>query len=192
MHFTNLLSFEDRMKAVDVNVAFFQVPYGACLIEAVYSICQKKFMFAFVNINLGFTCSIKGDAYASAYINHQAAVAQLQTCGNRNRFDPKHFYDALNEQLPTIHFAQASAQNYTEISHVAISAFEDRIYFNHWRRANISSQQAEKTAELMGYQVVDFCRTNGVTPVFFDHPTQRTYESFENYIGDFNNHQFTY
>ena len=192
MHFTNLLNFEDRMRAADVNVAFFQVHYGACLIEAVYSISQKKFMFAFVDINLGFTCSIEGDDYASAYINHQAAVAQLQTCGNRDRFDPRHFYDALNEQLPAIHFAQASAQHYTGITHVAISAFEDRIYFNHWRRVNISAGQAEKTAELMGHHVVAFCRENGVTPVFFDHPTQRTFEAFENYIEDFNTHQFNH
>jgi hypothetical protein len=40
----------------------------------------------------------------------------------------------------------------------------------------------------MGYNVVDFCEKNRLTPVFFSMPTERTLASFENFQSDFENH----
>ncbi|MDD5157242.1 hypothetical protein [Sulfurimonas sp.] len=89
-------------------------------------------MFAIVDHNIGFTCSLNG-TYANAYINHQEALIVLAQCRSHGRGDPKHFYEILNDNLPTVTFTQIATKQYQSITQHAVSAFEDRIYFNHWR-----------------------------------------------------------
>ncbi len=184
MKFTNISVFEDRMINQGVTVAFFNFQYHNCVIETAYSRNQKKFLFAFVDHNIGFTCSLNGE-YASGYINHKAAVEQLMLCRNHDRYDPIHFYELLNSYLPNAHFAQINQQQYRDVAGHAVSNFEDRIFFNHWRRANISENQKQKTIELMGYEVVEFCEQNNLTPVFFPYPTDRTLAVFEDFQADY-------
>lgn len=169
-----------------VSVAFFTVQYHNCAIETAYSKEQKKFLLAFVDHNLGFTCSLKGK-YANAYINHYEAVEQLAACRNHGSFDPVHFYEFLDKQLPSVQFSELTEREYVSIVGKAVSNFEDRIYFNHWRKANISEQQKNKTKELMGEEVVSFCENNGLTPVFYPRPTERTLKAFSDFKQDYTN-----
>ncbi len=184
MFFSNIQAFEQRMSLQDVKVAFFTVQYHSCAIEVAYSKEQKKFLFAFVDHNLGFTCSLKG-TYANGYINHYEAVAQLAACRNHGSFDPIHFYEFLNSQLPHVGFGELTTREYVGVVGKAVSNFEDRIYFNHWRRAPISDKQEKKALELMGYEVVKFCKENGLTPVFYPYPTERTLEAFGDFGRDY-------
>lgn len=184
MHFANIEAFEQRMNDKSITVAFFTIQYYNCAIETAYSTMQKKFLFAFVDHNIGFTCSLNG-IYANGYINHQEAVNQLMLCRNHGKYDPIHFYDYLDNQLPNIHFAQITNKQYEQTARKSVSNFEDRIYFNHWRNANISDKQRQKTIELMGNLVVEFCDQNHVIPVFYPYPTERTLAAFENFRQDF-------
>ncbi|MCC4210913.1 hypothetical protein [Vibrio parahaemolyticus] len=172
------------MSQQDVKVAFFTVQYHNCAIEVAYSKAQKKFLLAFVDHNVGFTCSLKG-TYANAYINHREAVEQLAECRNHGKFDPIHFYEFLNAQLPHVVFGELATIEYVRVVARAVSNFEDRIYFNHWRRAPISDKQEKKALELMGYEVVKFCKDNGLTPVFYPYPTERTLEAFGDFGADY-------
>lgn len=187
MIFTNIGFFEERMVAFNVSVAFFTVQYHRCAIEVAYSKNQKKFLFAFVDHNIGFTCSLKGD-YANGFINHKEAVEQLMNCRNHNRYDPVHFYELLNNFLPKARFAEITNQQYVRTVGKAVSDFEDRIYFNHWRSSSISERQQIKAIELMGYEVVNFCRENHLTPVFWAYPTERTLTAFADFKLDYNSH----
>ena len=186
MNFTNIENFENRMTTANVDIAFFTIVYSECSVECVYSKNLRKFLFAIVDKNIGFTCSLNG-TYANAFINHKEAVAALADCRNGG-WDPKHFYDALNKSLPTANFTQATKEKYKSTSSVAVSNFEDRIYFHHWKNANISSRQIEKTIELLGNEVVTFCKETGVTPVYFDHITDRTMDVATNFEDDYNAH----
>lgn len=184
MEFTNIYKFEHRMQLQGIGVAFFTIQYHNCGIECAYSIAQKKFLFAFVDHNIGFTCSLNG-AYANGYINHKEAVEQLMRCRVHNKYDPIHFYEYLNNQLPGVGMRQLTLEQHRDIASKAVSNFEDRIFFNHWRNANISHKQKDKAIELMGYEVVKFCEKNQLTPVFYPYPTERTLEAFENFRNDF-------
>jgi hypothetical protein len=168
----------------NVAVAFFTIQYHNCAMECAYSIAQKKFLFAFVDHNFGFTCSLDG-THANGYINHKEAVEQLMKCRGHNKYDPIHFYDFLDNQLATIEFQQLTQDKHREIASLAVSNFEDRIFFNHWRNANISDKQKNKAIELMGHEVVKFCVQNHLTPVFYPHPTERTLAAFESFTNDF-------
>jgi hypothetical protein len=143
MEFTNILNFEYRMQDEIVTVTFFQVQYHKCTVECAYSSAQRKFLFAFVDHNIGFTCSLKG-IYANGFINHKEAVKQLMLCRQHNKYDPIHFYDFLNNRLPTVQFSQISKEGYVKTVRKSVSNFEDRIYFNHWRSAKISEKQKIK------------------------------------------------
>ncbi|MDD3595590.1 hypothetical protein [Sulfuricurvum sp.] len=187
MRFTNIQAFENRMLNANVNVAFFTLQYHNCAIEIAYSSVQRKFLFAFVDHNVGFTCSLNGE-YANGYINHQEAVVQLMNCRNHNRYNPIHFYEFLNNQLPHANFVQVSRNQYDRTVQQAVSNFEDRIYFNHWRNSNMSPKQRNKTIELMGHNVVEFCDQNHIIPVFFPYPTERTLTTFEDFQQDYNEH----
>jgi hypothetical protein len=187
MFFSHIEAFEQRMAQQGVAVAFFTIQYHNCAMEVAYSRGQKKFLIAFVDHNLGFTCSLRG-SYANGFINHYEAVEQLAACRNHGTFDPIHFYEFLNAQLPHVNFGELALRDYAGIVGKAVSNFEDRIYFNHWRRAVISERQVNKTIELMGYEVVEFCRENGLTPVFYPRPTERTLEVFGDFNQDFENH----
>ncbi|MBG5957194.1 hypothetical protein I5E90_10635 [Proteus mirabilis] len=187
MFFSYIDRFEQRMAQQDVAVAFFTIQYHNCAMEIAYSRTQKKFLIAFVNHNLGFTCSLR-ECYANGFINHYEAVEQLAACRNHGAFDPIHFYDFLNAQLLLVNFGELALRDYTGIVGKAVSNFEDRIYFNHWRRAAISDRQVNKTIELMGYEVVEFCRENRLTPVFYPRPTERTLEAFRDFNQDFEDH----
>lgn len=187
MIFTNIEYFEERMANEGVTVAFFTLQYHNCQIETAYSSKQKKFLFAFVDHNIGFTCSLNGN-YASGYINHPEAVKQLMLCRNHDKYDPIHFYELLNNNLPSVNFIQINNERYQRVASKAISNFEDRIFFNHWRNSNMSERQRNKTIELMGYEVIDFCESNHLIPVFYPYPTERTMNAFENFQNDFNAH----
>ncbi|MFL1914441.1 hypothetical protein ACJW8B_03310 [Plesiomonas shigelloides] len=187
MFFSNILTFEQRMSQQGVDVAFFTIQYHNCVIEVAYSKVQKKFLLAFVDHNVGFTCSLKG-TYANGYINHREAVEQLAACRNHGYFDPIHFYDFLNDELPHVTFEELTNIQYVRVVGRAVSNFEDRIYFNHWRRAPISDKQEKKALELMGHEVVKFCKDNGLTPVFYPYPTERTLGSFKNFDKDYDTH----
>lgn len=187
MRFTNIQAFENRMINANVTVAFFTLQYHNCAIEIAYSSVQKKFLFAFVDHNIGFTCSLNED-YTNGYINHQEAVVQLMNCRNHNRYDPIHFYEFLNNQLPHTNFLQVTRNQYEHTVKQAVSNFEDRIYFNHWRNSNMSPKQRNKTIELMGHHVVEFCDHNHIIPVFFPDPTERTLAAFEDFQQDYNEH----
>ncbi|MDN0082765.1 hypothetical protein QU487_08370 [Crenobacter sp. SG2305] len=187
MRFTNIRMFEERMGAQGVTVAFFTIHYGECVIESAYSKNQKKFLFAFVDHNIGFTCSLNGEL-ANAYINHREAVEQLMHCRNHDRYDPIHFYDFLNDQLPNIAFAQITYQQYTRTAGKAVSNFEDRIFFNHWRNSNMSDKQRNKTTELMGNEVIKFCDQNHVIPIFYPYPTERTLAAFNDFRIDYSSY----
>lgn len=184
MQFTNIPSFENRMNQANVDVAFFTVNYANCTIEAIYSRIQRKFLFAIVDKNIGFTCSLNG-IYASAFINHKKAVEELANCRNSSTWNPKDFYEVLNEALLVVQFSQATMQDYKRIASKAVSNFEDRIFFNHWRIAHISTKQYDKTVELMGYDVANFCQENGVTAVYFPYPTDRTFNVMQNFVLDY-------
>jgi len=184
MIFTNIELFERRMDAANTSVAFFTVQYHNCVIETAYSKTQRKFLFALVDHNIGFTCSLNGDN-ANGYINHQEAVEQLMICRGHHRYDPIHFYEFLNNQLPHVAFAQVTNHQYARVSGKAVSAFEDRIYFNHWRNSNMSDGQRDKTIELMGYEVIRFCDENHIIPVFWPYPTERTLAAFEDFRADY-------
>ena len=185
MNFTNINMFENRMQQQNMNTAFFQIEYHNCQVECAYSKIQRKFLFAIVDHNIGFTCSLNG-TYANGYINHREAVETLMHCRVHGTFDPLHFYEFLNNQLPNVNISEVNITDYQRIASQAISAFEDRIYFNHWRRANMSERQKNKTIELMGYNVVEFCENNGLTPVYYPTPTQRTLDAFNNFELDYN------
>lgn len=187
MFFNEIDIFEQRMARHNVAVAFFNIKYHNCAMEIAYSRSQKKFLIAFVDHNLGFTCSLR-NCYANGFINHYEAVEQLAACRNHGTFDPIHFYEYLNSQLPLVDFGELGLRDYAGIVGKSVSNFEDRIYFNHWRRAAISDRQVKKTIELMGYEVVDFCLENGLTPVFYPRPTERTLEAFRNFNQDFEDH----
>ncbi|GAK19865.1 hypothetical protein JCM19052_324 [Vibrio sp. JCM 19052] len=187
MFFSNIQAFEQRMYQQGVEVAFFTVQYHNCAIEVAYSKAQKKFLLAFVDHNLGFTCSLKG-SYANGYINHYEAVEQLAACRNHGNFDPIHFYEFLNAQLPQVAFGELTTREYVGVVGKAVSNFEDRIYFNHWRRAPISDKQEAKALELMGHEVVKFCKENRLTPVFYPYPTERTLQAFRDFGKDFEAH----
>ncbi|MFW2235213.1 hypothetical protein ACN4FE_04215 [Aliarcobacter butzleri] len=172
MIFTNLPILEDKMDAHSISVAFFSISYGCCMVECVYSKAMRKFLFAIVDRNIGFTCSLE-NLYASSFINHKEAVQALAECRNGG-WDPKHFYEVLNSSLPNVNISEVTTTKYGEVSGRAVSNFEDRIYFNHWRKGNISEKQKDKTIELLGHEVLRFCQSNGVTPVYFPYPTDRT------------------
>ena len=184
MQFKNLENFESKMDAQNTTVAFFSIVYSNCTVECIYSKNLKKFLFAIVDMNIGFTCSLQG-FYANAFINHQEALQVLADCRNHGAWDPKHFYEILDENLPFVNFGQVTTQQYQSTTSVAVSNFEDRIYFHHWMRANISPKQIKKTIELMGHEVVAFCKETGVTPVYYDHPTARTLKAMENFKNDY-------
>ncbi len=187
MIFTNINQFEKRMENYGVIVAFFTLSYHNCQIETAYSSSQRKFLFAFVDHNIGFTCSLNGD-YVSGYINHPEAVKQLMLCRNHNRYDPVHFYELLDSALPTVNFTQINNNQYQRVASRAVSDFEDRIFFNHWRNSNMSDKQRNKTIELMGYDVVKFCEKNHLIAVFYPYPTERTLNAFENFQADYSYH----
>ena len=172
------------MRAVDITVSFFSIQYYKCVLEIAYSISQRKFLIAFVDHNLGFTCSLDDD-YMNGYINHKSAVEQLMHCRNHGLYDPIHFYEFLNSQLLLAKFSQVNVNQYIRILPKSVSNFEDRVFFNHWRSANISDKQRNKTLELMGYNVIRFCKENKLTPVFHVAPTERTLNAFQNFINDF-------
>jgi len=187
MRFTNIPNFEARMDAAGVTVAFFTIKYANCTVECVYSKDLRKFLFAIVDMNIGFTCSLEG-IFANAFINHREAVQTLAECRNHGGWDPKHFYEVLNDNLPTANFAQTTGEQYQRTAGVAVSNFEDRKYFNHWRRSSMSAPQANKTIELMGNEVLQFCRATGVIPVYYPYPTDRTMAVMINFRADYNTH----
>ena len=189
MIFTNIIEFERRMDIESINVAFFSINYGECTVECVYAKNLRKFLFAIVDKNIGFTCSLDG-LYASAYINHQEALQKLADCRNHGKWDPKHFYEILNNSLPHVLFTQTTESQYQRVAKVSISNFEDRIYFNHWRRANISPKQVKKREELLGHEVLNFCKTSGITPVYFPYPVDRTYSVMNDFKEDFHQYDF--
>ena len=119
------------------------------------------------------------------HINHKEAVQSLANCRNHGGWNPKHFYEVLNEHLPNVHFLQVTPTQYQTINRVAVSNFEDRIYFNHWRISNMSEKQEKKTIELMGYEVLNFCKITGVIPVYFPYPTDRTIIVMDNFQLDY-------
>lgn len=184
MIFTNIPVLEDKMEERGVLIAFFTIEYGDCTVECVYSKAMRKFLFAIVNKNVGFTCSLDG-LYASAFINHREAVISLAECRNGG-WDPKHFYEVLNNNLPNVNISEATPTKFGAVTSVAISDFEDRIYFNHWRKGQISVKQTDKTIELLGYEVLKFCKETGVTPVYFPYPTDRTISVVKNFKSDYN------
>jgi hypothetical protein len=186
MNFTNIPAFEDRMDSQGVSVAFFAITYGSCKIECVYSKDLRKFLFAIVDKNVGFTCSLDG-IYANAFINHKEAVQALADCVNGG-WNPRGFYEVLNDNLPNVVFTQVTQTTYQRTASVAVSNFEDRIYFNHWRKANISPKQIEKTIELMGNEVVRYCQGAGITPVYYPYPTDRTMAVMVNFKQDYITH----
>ncbi|MDY0320435.1 MAG: hypothetical protein RBR23_01755 [Arcobacteraceae bacterium] len=186
MNFTNIPAFEAKMHSQGVSVAFFAITYSNCKIECVYSKDLKKFLFAIVDKNVGFTCSLNG-TYANAFINHKEAVQALADCRNSG-WNPKDFYAVLNDSLPNVKFAQVSRIQYQGINSVAVSNFEDRIYFNHWRVSNMSSKQMEKTIELLGNEVLEFCKDTGVIPVYYPYPTDRTMDVLNNFRQDYQTH----
>ncbi|CAM3514692.1 hypothetical protein [Arcobacter aquimarinus] len=173
MNFTNIPILEFKMDKQSVLIAFFTIRYGECNIECVYSKAMRKFLFAIVDRNIGFTCSLNG-TYANTYINHKEALNALAQCRNHGRWDPTHFYEVLNNSLPDVNISEVTTTKYRAVSGFAVSNFEDRIYFNHWRKGNISDRQTGKTIELLGYEVLRFCQNTGVTPVYFPYPTDRT------------------
>lgn len=187
MNFTNIDAFEQRMINAGIEIAFFTIIYSDCTVECVYSKELKKFLFAIVDKNIGFTCSLNG-SYANGYINHRDAVAELANCRNSGRFDPKHFYEILNDYLPASNFTQVTTEQYRSTSSKAISNFEDRIFFHHWMKANISPKQIEKTKELLGNEIVRFCKDTGVIPVYHAHITDRTIDVATNFEDDYNTH----
>uniref|UniRef100_UPI0040483C7F hypothetical protein n=1 Tax=Aliarcobacter sp. TaxID=2321116 RepID=UPI0040483C7F len=184
MKFTNIPILENRMDKEGVSVAFFHIIYANCTVECVYSKNLRKFLFAIVNANVGFTCSLDG-LYTNAFINHREAVQSLANCRNHGGWDPKHFYEVLNRHLPNVHFQQVTSRQYQTINRVAVSNFEDRIYFNHWRTSSMSEKQEKKTIELMGYEVLEFCKVTGVIPVYFPYPTDRTMTVMNNFKLDY-------
>jgi len=187
MKFNNIKQFEQRMDDAGINIAFFTIQYQNCVIEAVYSKAQRKFLLAIVDHNIGFTCSLENE-YASAYINHEKATKQLMECRNHYEFDPKHFFEYLDNQLPRTTLAQVTNKQYENTARNAVSNFEDRIFFNHWRDSNMSKQQRDKTIELMGYEVIEFCDENHLIPIFYPHPTDRTLAVLENFEHDYDVH----
>lgn len=187
MDFTNILDFESKMDEQGILVAFFSIQYGECNIECVYSRIMRKFLFAMVDRNIGFTCSLQG-IYANAFINHREALDALTQCRNHGRWDPKHFYEVLNNSLPNVNVSEVTTAQYRTVSGFAVSNFEDRIYFNHWRRGQISDRQTDKTIELLGYEVLKFCQNTGVTPVYFPYPTDRTMAIMNDFKLDYEKH----
>ncbi|WP_191237523.1 hypothetical protein [Cobetia marina] len=184
MRFYNIDTFEQRMATQSVSIAFFCFKYHNCTLEIAYSRKQRKFIIAFVDHNLGFTCSVD-NGFVCSYINHKDAVKQLMRCRNHDKYDPKDFLELLDAYLPEANFCQVNDKRYNYILSRAVSNFEDRIYFNHWRSSNMTDRQKEKTIELMGYEVLYFCKENHVIPVFFAHPTSRTLAAFEDYKADY-------
>lgn len=186
MTFTNIYEFERRMDAQGVSVAFFTITYGCCTVECVYSKDLRKFLFAIVDANVGFTCSLDG-TFANAFINHREAVDALANCTGGG-WNPKHFYEVLNDNLSTVNFGEVTRAQYQGINAVAVSNFEDRIYFNHWRTSNMSTQQEQKTIELLGNEVLVFCQATGVIPVYYPYPTDRTMDVLKNFREDYESH----
>lgn len=190
-NFTNIASLETRMVQQNVEIAFFNVTYGVhnCVIECAYSLNQKKFIFGFVNTTIGFTCTLTGTT-ANTILRNEIST-QLANCRDgTGNWRPSDFFEVLNNHLPNIGFTQITQQQYIGIYTVA-SDFNDRIYFNHWRRSGMSDKQEKKTIDLMGDHVVDYCHQNGIIPVFYPTPTGRTFDVATDYIADFNNHGFT-
>lgn len=187
MRFTNIPVLENRMDNEGVSVAFFSIIYANCTVECVYSKDLRKFLFAIVDANVGFTCSLEG-LYTNAFINHREAVQALADCRNHGGWDPKHFYEVLNENLPNVNFQQVTGGQYQGVSSVAVSNFEDRIYFNHWRTSAMSERQEKKTIELMGYEVLEFCQETGVIPIYYPYPTERTMDVMNNFRLDYQQH----
>ena len=148
---------------------------------------MRKFLFAIVDRNIGFTCSLNG-TYTNAYINHKEALVALTQCRNHGRWDPIDFYEVLNSNLPNVNISELTTTKYREVSGRAVSNFEDRIYFNHWRKGNISEKQKDKTIELLGHEVLRFCQSTGVTPVYFPYPTDRTMAIMKDFKLDYQNH----
>ncbi|MCX6076444.1 MAG: hypothetical protein NTW78_06085 [Campylobacterales bacterium] len=190
MNFTNIPAFENRMTQQGVEISFFTIIYGAnrCEIECAYSISQKKFIFGFVNANIGFTITLDG---INATTNLEGRIStKLAECRDGSSdWKPSHFFDILNNHLPNVTFAQITRGQYIGI-YTAASAFEDRIFFNHWRRSGMSPEQAEKTQSLLGRQVLDFCRANRIIPVFYPNPTDRTFNVAKDYLLDHQTHGF--
>ncbi|ABV67896.1 hypothetical protein Abu_1649 [Aliarcobacter butzleri RM4018] len=187
MNFTNIPALESKMDRQNVLVAFFTIQYGECNIECVYSKIMRKFLFAIVDRNIGFTCSLNG-IYANTYINHREALTALTQCRNHGRWDPTHFYEVLNNNLPNVNISEVTTTEYRAVSDLAVSNFEDRIYFNHWRKRKISDRQTDKTIELLGYEVLKFCQNTGITPVYFPYPTDRTIAIMKDFKLDYKNH----
>lgn len=184
--FTNLTMFENRMLQLNVQVAFFTINYGInqCLVECAYSRSQKKFIFGFVNTNIGFTITLDGRR-ATTHLPANIST-QLANCrDNTGNWNPSHFFTILNNQLPNIQFTQITATQYRQIYASSTTLFVNRIYFNHWRVSNISPQQARKTEELLGREILNFCRDNGIIPVFHAAPHARTLGVANDYITDY-------
>ncbi len=189
-NFTNITNFENRMTQQNVEIAFFNVTYGAnnCVIECAYSLNQKKFIFGFVNTTIGFTCTLNG--IISNTVLAPNISTKLADCRDSStNWRPSHFFDILNNQLPNIGFAQITQPQYIGI-YKSASNFKDRIYFNHWRRSGMSSKQEEKTINLLGEEVVNFCHQNTIIPVFHAAPLGRTFNVAIDHEEDFNNNQF--
>ncbi len=189
-NFINIANFENRMTQQNIEIAFFNVTYGVknCIIECAYSLNQRKFIFGFVNTTIGFTCTLNG--IISNTVLAPNISTKLADCRDKStKWIPSHFFDILNNQLPNISFAQITLPQYIGI-YASASNFNDRIYFNHWRRSSMSSRQEQKTINLLGEEVVKFCHQNIIIPVFNVAPSGRTFDVAIDYEEDFNINQF--
>jgi len=190
MNFTNITAFENRMVQQNVEISFFTITYGAnrCEVECAYSISQKKFIFGFVNANIGFTIRLNG-TNASTNLEGRISTTLANCRDGSNTWRPSDFFEILNNHLPNVAFTQITKGRYIGI-YTAASAFEDRIFFNHWRRCGMSPEQAEKTKNLLGDEVLDYCHGNRIIPVFYPKPIDRTFDVAKNYLLDHQTHGF--
>lgn len=190
MNFTNIVAFENRMLQQNVEISFFTIIYGAnrCKVECAYSILQKKFIFGFVDANIGFTVSLDG-TNASTNLEGRISTVLANCRDGSNTWRPSNFFEVLNNYLPNVTFTQITRGQYIRV-YTAASAFEDRIFFNHWRKSSISPKQAEKTENLLGIRILDFCKTNKIIPVFYPNPTDRTFDVSKDYLLDYQTHGF--
>ena len=187
MRLNNLTSIEDKMINNNIDVAFFTLNYHSCILEIVYSLVQKKFIFAIKGTQLGFTCCIDTNGFLNGQIDNTPVVDELATCSGKGKRDPKHFYTHLDMHLPTVSFHQAKKIQYINILGVAVKDNENNIYFKTWKHIRISRKngQYEKTVHLLGAEIAEYCWTNSITPVYWNTPSDRTFDIAVNYQKDY-------
>lgn len=187
MKLNNINSIEQKMRQNTVSIAFFTFPYHNCTLEVAYSLVQRKFIFAIQGTQLGFTCSLKdSNGNLNGYIDNVNIVDELSTCSGRGRRDPLHFYEHLDQQLPSVQFQQCSRNKYIIILSNAVNDNENNIYFKTWKNVRISKKtgQYDKTVHLLGSEVANYCWENNITPVYTSTPCNRTFDIAVDYRND--------